>query len=182
MHIHKHTNTHTKTYILTYMPVEIYICICVYVHMSVFVYMLLLIWIYICVYVYVHMCICVHVCMYDASMCVFFDVCTLSVCMCMWVLWICEYESILVWPSKTRRKPGTCILRPEAATVHCDWRSQDSMSHRGPIFTAGGHHSCLWAEPTRSSESHFPPNTGVMVTLIYISSYHDTGMSAFSFT
>ena len=48
--------------------------------------------------------------------------------------------------------PGICILQPEAAKVPCDRRSQDSMSHMGPIFAARGHHGCLWAEPTRFSK------------------------------
>ena len=65
----------------------------------------------------------------------------------------------LTCPPKTRCLPGTCL------TVLCDRRSQDSMSYRGPIFAAGVCHSCLWAEPTRSSESHYPAKTGVMVTL-----------------
>ena len=58
------------------------------------------------------------------------------------------------------------ILRPEAAKVSCDRRSQDSMSHRGPIFAAGGRHGYLWAEPRRFSKSHFPPKTGRIVTLV----------------
>ena len=74
-----------------------------------------------------------------------------------------------MWPSKTRRTPGTYILRPEAATAPCDRRSQDSITHRGLIFGAGGRNSCLWEEPTRLSESHFPPKTGRMVTLVIIS-------------
>ena len=57
------------------------------------------------------------------------------------------------------------MLRPEAATDPCDRRSQDSLSHRGLIFAAGGRHGCLWAEPTRFDESNFPPKIGRMVTL-----------------
>ena len=68
-------------------------------------------------------------------------------------------------------RPGICILRPEAAKVSCDRRSQDSMRHRGPIFAAWGRHGCLWAEPTRYSKSHFPPKTGVMVRLFTNLSY-----------
>ena len=69
----------------------------------------------------------------------------------------------LMWPSKTRRKSGMCLSRPKAAIALCDRRSQDSMSHRGPIFAAGGRHSCFWADPTRFIESYFPLKIGRMV-------------------
>ena len=74
----------------------------------------------------------------------------------------CSYCSVTIINLAVR--PGICILRPEAGKVPCDRRSQNSMSHRVPIFVAGGRHSCLWAEPTRVVDSHFPPKTGRMIT------------------
>ena len=69
----------------------------------------------------------------------------------------------VMWPPATRREPGTCLSRPKAAIALCDRRSRDSMSHRGPIFAAGGRHSCFWADPTRFIESYFPLKIGRMV-------------------
>ena len=57
---------------------------------------------------------------------------------------------------------------PEDAKVPCDWKSQASMRHLGPIFAAEGRHDCLWAEPTRYSESHFPLKAGRMITLKFM--------------
>ena len=62
-------------------------------------------------------------------------------------------------------RPGISISRPEVAKVPCDRRSKGFMNHRRPIFAAVGRHGCLWAKPTRFSKSHFPPETGRMVTL-----------------
>ena len=81
----------------------------------------------------------------------------------MHVCLLVSFDSVTIINSAIR--PGMYILLPETAKVPCGQRSQDSMSHRGPIFAAGDRHCRLWAEPTRFSESHFPPKTGRMVTL-----------------
>ena len=41
------------------------------------------------------------------------------------------------------------------------------MSHREPIFAAGGYHGCLWMQVTRFCKTHFPPNTRRMLTQCY---------------
>ena len=52
----------------------------------------------------------------------------------------------------TRRKPGTCIMQLKTATIPCCQGLKESISHRGHIFGAVGHHI--------NSKSRFPPRTG----------------------
>ena len=59
-----------------------------------------------------------------------------------------------------RRKPGTCILRPEAARWYYS---------QGTLLAAVGRHIYLRLKAARFTESHFPLNTEEMVNFsIYV--------------